>query len=351
MNIRDLITKYNITTEKVIIGLMLLLAIIAGLIFKKNPNTGIYYFLSNSYSDLLIFNTKIIFSLINPDITFDYAKNLIITNGKTIKINEFFYSLNQIAILFATILLTKSPYRSKIFYFLSGLLIYTLYNTFRISIHTIYPDTVYIKNPLFNLLLIPQWIILIALIYFYWQKYPAIIKLITNKYNISEQAYKGFVFKLIITTVIYYFVLMVFYSKSFFINGEHLVHSLLSSVNYVLKLLAYDSVLLGRTLSSPQAALYMDDSCVGINLMYLFAAFIFLMPGKAKDKFWFILSGVAAILIFNVVRIVLIYISIAANEGKYILPVDIHDIFTYPVLGLTLWMWTVWINKFVVNKK
>jgi len=77
---------------------------------------------------------KQILSLFKHDIIFDYTKNLISTGNKTIKINEFFYSLNQLAILFAVLLFTKSPYRSKVLYFLSGLIVYIFYNSIRISI-------------------------------------------------------------------------------------------------------------------------------------------------------------------------------------------------------------------------
>ncbi len=296
-----------------------------------------------------MFGAEIFLKFTNAGLTFDYQNQIIQAGEKIIKINAFFYSLNQIALLFIIVLITRSSYKSKILYMLSAVFIYTFYNILRITVHSLYPETLYTKNWLFNLLLIPQWIIFIFFINYYWQKHPSLKNLITEKYKIQDCAYKSFINKLYYVVVIYYLMMMIIYNNIFIINGELLVNAILKSSNYFINLLGDDAILTGRTLRSSRAALYMDDSCVGINLMFLFAAFIFLMPGKNIHKLWFIPAGLLAIIAYNITRIVLIYESIANNSGKYVLPVEIHDIFTYPVLIFTFFMWTIWINKFAIK--
>jgi exosortase/archaeosortase family protein len=343
---KNFLTKYNLNTKKIVIIAIIVLLFLLAIFARKNPEIGIYRFFTNIYSGILMAISQIILKLSKADIVFYYTKNLIVSEGKNINVNAFFYSLNQLAILFVTVLITKSNYKDKFLFFLSGLFIYLIYNALRISFHVIYPDTLYVKNEWFNLLLIPQWLILIWIIYFFWQKNPEIKNLIFNKYKIQDKSYKSFIIKLSVITVIYYLTIIVFYSQSFIISGRLLVDTLLNTSRYFINLLGYDAVLMGRTLRSQQAALYMDDSCVGINLMFLFAAFIVLMPGKLSNKLWYIPLGIILILIYNISRIVLIFLSIANNEGHYVLPIDVHDVYTYPVLIFTFYMWMIWINKF-----
>ncbi len=315
-------------------------------IFKMHPDNPLYRLFTKSYSGILMMLSQIMLKLNSAGVIFDYTKNTIISNGKTISINEFFYSLNQLAILFIVVLITKSTYQDKLIFFFTGFIVYSIYNSLRIVIHTLYPGTLYIKNELFNLLLIPQWIILLWLIALYWQKNPQIINFLSKKYKIRKGQFKSFAVKLSFAIVAYYLMLIVFYSEDFMLNGQLLVHALLNASRYFINLLGYDTLLIGRILRNEQAALYMDDSCVGINLIFLFAVFVILMPGALKHKLWFIPAGIIFIMIYNIARIVLIFLSLVRNEGEYLLPIEIHDIFTYPVLLFTFFMWMIWINKF-----
>lgn len=343
------ISKNKLSPGKISIGLIVIIFILVASFIKQNPSAPIYLFLRNAYSGILMFGAEMLLKFANADLIFDYQLHVIKNAEKIIKINTFFYSLNQIALSFVIVLITRSSYKNKVYYFSSVVFIYILYNIVRITIHSLYPETLYTKNWLFNLLLIPQWIILIAFINFYWQKYPSVKNFIIKKYKIQDSAYKSFIHKLYYVVIIYYLMMIIIYNNIFVINGELLVNAILKSSNYFINLLGNEAVLMGRTIRSSQAALYMDDSCVGINLMFLFAAFIFLMPGKNIHKLWFIPTGLLAIIAYNILRIVLIYESIASNAGKYVLPVEIHDIFTYPVLVFTFFMWMIWINKFATK--
>ena len=351
MQIKELLKKYKITTEILVIFFIILALLGLRLIIQKYPELGFYQKISNVYSDILIFNTKLLFSFIENDFIFDFANNTIISEGKNIKINRFFFSLNQIALLFGLVLITKSPYKNKAIFFTAGFLIFSFYNILRISVHVNHPETIYIKNWLFNLLLIPRWIIFVALVYYYWNKYPTIKNFILNKFNLTESFYKKFFIKTIVLITIYYFMIIIIFNNIFIINGQLLVNSILNTSNFFINQFGYESWLAGKTLWGYDVALYMDDSCIGINLMFLFAAFIAMLPGSFWHKLWFIPIGLFIIIIINITRIVFIFISISNNKGVYNLPLEIHDIFTFPVLGFTLLLWMLWINKFIPVKR
>ena len=346
MSKKNIFSKYNPSAGKISIILIIAFLFLMALIIKKHPDNSFYQFFTKSYSGFLMMLSQLMLKLNTDDIVFDYTQSIIISSGRTIKINEFFYSLNQLAILFMVVLITKSSYKDKLIFFFTGFIVYGIYNSLRIVIHALYPDTLYVKNELFNLLLIPQWIILLWLIAFYWKKNPQIINFLSEKYKIKQGQFKSFAVKLSFAIAAYYLMLIVFYSEDFIVNGQLLAYALLSAGRYFINLLGYDTLLIGRTLRSEQAALYMDDSCVGINLIFLFAVFILLMPGSLKHKIWFIPAGIIFIIIYNITRIVLIFLSLVHNEGEYLLPVEIHDIYTYPVLLFTFFMWVIWINKF-----
>jgi len=252
--------------------------------------------------------------------------------------------------LFVIILITKSPYKNKIIFFLFGFLIFSSYNILRVSIHVYYPDTINTKNWLFNILLIPRWIILAVLIFYYWNKYPTIKDYLLGIIELDESFYKKFFIKLIAIIIFYHLTIIFLFNNYFFINGEHLVNAILSTSNYFINQFGYESWLTGKTLRGHNTALYMDDACIGINLMFLFAAFIAMLPGSFWHKLWFIPVGLSIIVLFNITRIVFIFISLTNNNGEYKLPLEIHDIFTYPVLIFTFFIWMLWINKFVSEK-
>lgn len=350
MQIKEFKEKYKITPEMLVIFVIILALIGLRLIIQKYPELEAYQKLSQLYANFLMFCTKLFSSFFNNEFVFDFSGSTIISDSTHIKIDRFFFSLNQIFVFFALVLVTKSPLKNRILFFLFGFLVFSLYNIFRISFHIYYPDTISVKNWQFNILLIPRWIILTVLIYLYWDKFPVIKNFILNKLQLSNSYYKSFFLKLIAVIIFYYFTIIIIFNNVFFINGQLLVKYILSSSNYFINMFGYESWLVGKTLRGYDVALYMDDACIGVNLMFLFAAFIAMLPGSYWHKVWFIPIGLFIIVVFNIIRIVLIFISMSNNEGQYILPLEIHDIFTFPVLGFTLLLWVIWINKFVSTK-
>jgi len=216
--------KYKLNKNIQIKALIVFILLIIGLYVKKHPENTLYLQFKNLYSGFLMLGTELLLKFSNIHLIFDYTQNIIFNAENKIRINEFFYAFNQLAVLFAVALFTKSPYKSKIYFFLTGFLSYALYNIVRISIHTVYPETLHVKNWLFTLLLIPQWLILIFFINFYWKKFPDIKNSLFKKYKITDTAYNSFFKRLIIVVVLYYLTIVVIYNS---ILGEFLVYAIL----------------------------------------------------------------------------------------------------------------------------
>jgi len=348
----EYLKSLKLNTEKIIIITFIALMIILRYIVQVNPGFQPFQIVSNLYSDLLIFNSQIILYFINPDIFFNFTNNQIINGLSVLKIDRFYFSINQIIAILILVLITKSSIRDRILCFAIGLLIFSIYNSIRISIHAVFPETISVHNWIFNLILIPRWAIVFLFYYFYWNRYPVIKNLIINKLNLSEKIFKQIFINLIIVNAFYYFTIIVAFNSYFFINGELLVNLILRISKNSLEFFGYDSLIENRSLLGEKASLFMDDACIGIDLMFLFATFIALLPGSTKNKIWYIPMGLTIIILMNALRIVLIFISISNNEGQYVLPIEIHDAFTYPVLVFTLILWIIWIDKFyIISKK
>ncbi len=106
----------------------------------------------------------------------------------------------------------------------------------------------------------------------------------------------------------------------------------------------YQTFYAGRYIYNSDAAIFFSDACSGIELMLIYASFIIILNGRNKPLF--IVGGVSIIFLMNVLRISLIMIHLIHNHGKYTLPINIHDLYTYPVYIVTFLLWVLWINKF-----
>ena len=305
----------------------------------------LFAFFSNIYADFLIICVKPFFYF-SDSVVLSLAENTIISSGKILSIGRFFFSLNQLAILFIVGIITQSTLKSKFLFLAESFLFVSIYNVLRIVVHGFLPETVSVHHWFFNIVLIPRWIIVIAMIYYFWEKNSAIKQYVVNKLKLSEEYYKSFFIKLVFANIVYYLVLIFTYNNLFWINGELFVKYILLISQEVLSIIGHVSTIDGRHIGGEFARLYMDDACIGINLMFLFAVFIALFPGKRIHKWWYIPTGLFVIILLNISRIVFIFIMLTRAQGYYKFPVDIHDVFTYPVLVFTFLMWVFWINKF-----
>lgn len=323
----------------------ILLFVIALFVFfiKYQPNLWGVKHILNSYSDLLIWSTKLIS---NKNNIYDFANNTIIANEQKIKIDFFFFSFYHIILAWAILSVTPSPLIKRILCTIAVIVTFTIYNTFRIAIHITNPATIATYNLLFNILLIPRWLFVIGLLYYYWQKYPKLKDFLLEKFSFNDNFYKKSILKLLILIATYYLVIIIFFNKYFYVNGSLLVDFILNSSKMIIKTMNIDVWLLNRLIYNDKTAIFMEDSCIGVNLMFIFASFIILMPGKRWHRIIFISIGIFLIILINIIRIVLIFVMLYKANNVYNFPIDWHDVFTYPVLLFTLLMWNLWLNKF-----
>ncbi|MGC8803123.1 MAG: archaeosortase/exosortase family protein [Bacteroidales bacterium] len=120
--------------------------------------------------------------------------------------------------------------------------------------------------------------------------------------------------------------------------------AVLYSSQFLLNLLDYTTYVSGRYIYTREAAIFFSDTCAGIELMIIYASFIAILNGKYKAPF--IAGGIFVIFLMNVVRISMIMIYLIHNKGHYNLPIDIHDLYTYPVYAVTFLLWAIWIHFF-----
>jgi exosortase/archaeosortase family protein len=337
----------NIFSKRNIIIFSILFLLLVVFIIFIDFAIFIFNFLLNIYSDILIAGVKIIYSTFKNELFFDFLNNSIILKDDTILVDRFFFSLNQLLAIFILVLITKSKFKDKIIFFIVGFVAITLYNIIRISVHVSLPDTISVHHWFFILMLIPRWIIVIFFTYYLWKRNPKTKDFIIEKLNLREKYFSSFYIKLSIANILYAFLIIWAFSDVFILNGETFVSFILNSSKSILDSFGLQSWIRGRYLYSDLVSLYMDDACIGINLMFLFAVFIAVLPGKVLHKIWYITTGLLVIIFLNIARIVLIFVNLTNNQGYYKLPLEIHDIFTYPVLVVTFIMWAIWINKFV----
>jgi exosortase/archaeosortase family protein len=347
---REIIRIFKAAPERILLVALFIILLILRFLAQNKILLDPINFLFNIYADSLIASSKLLLSFSNADIVFSYVKNQIISQGHLMKIDRFYFSITQIIGVLAVVLLTKSRILNKFLSFIVAFFFLSIYNVLRISLHALYPETSIGHNWFFNLLLIPRWIIVLGFAWYYWRKFPAIFELIKEKFGFTNEFIKKTFLKIAIIIVAYYFVIILTYNDTLLINGSLLISFILNSSKFFINLLGYECWINNRLIYGTNASLYMDDACIGINLMFLFASFIALLPGRRKHKFWFIPMGLMIIVLLNCIRIVLIFINIS-KTGRYSMFLEIHDLFTYPVLVFTFFMWVVWINDFYLKEK
>jgi exosortase/archaeosortase family protein len=239
----------------------------------------------------------------------------------------------------------KSPFVNKAVSFLIFFIIISFYNSVRISLHAIYPQTATVHNWFFNLVLIPRWLLVVGFAWYYWKKFPTPIEWLKKRFGFEQTYIRNTFVKIALLVLVYYIVIILTFNNLIFLNGDLLISFILKTSKYFIELLGYQCWIDNRLIYSTKVSLYMDDACIGINLMFLFAAFISLLPGALKHKLWYIPSGLIIIILLNCLRVVFIFINMS-RSGSYTLFMDVHDLYTYPVLVFTFLMWMIWINKF-----
>lgn len=89
--------------------------------------------------------------------------------------------------------------------------------------------------------------------------------------------------------------------------------------------------------------------CDGMALFALFSIFIMAFPGPWKHKAWFIPTGILAVHLVNVLRVVALVVIVDVNPNWLSFN---HDYtFTILVYGFIFFLWYLWVSRFSPLRK
>lgn len=117
----------------------------------------------------------------------------------------------------------------------------------------------------------------------------------------------------------------------------------------VLKLFSYSPEVFGQIIKGDGANIYIAASCLGKDLMMVYAAIILLVRSKAIHKTLFIPIGIGIIILLNIFRVVLLYIYLSKTGNIYMWSIDVHDLLNYPVYIAIVVLWYLYIRKYSVK--
>jgi exosortase family protein XrtF len=93
-----------------------------------------------------------------------------------------------------------------------------------------------------------------------------------------------------------------------------------------------------------KTVLYVFEGCNGINVMIVFIAFMFAFGGPGKPLAIFLPAGIITILLFNLLRIALLFYLALNNERHFYY---YHKyLFTATLYLVTFGMWALWVIRF-----
>jgi len=117
-------------------------------------------------------------------------------------------------------------------------------------------------------------------------------------------------------------------------------HLLLSSTGQILNWLGYTAISSDtELLVSGHGRIQLVYSCLGLGVMSFFSAFIIAYPKKLKTKLIFLISGLLAIQVLNIVRFVLLALFWRNTRGIILDHHTIFNIIIYIIIAVSLYFW------------
>jgi exosortase family protein XrtF len=89
------------------------------------------------------------------------------------------------------------------------------------------------------------------------------------------------------------------------------------------------------------------EGCNGINVMIVFVAFMIAFGGSAKRLIWFVPLGLLIVHLFNLLRIILLYVA-AQHNSQYFYYIHKY-FFTAALYLVVIALWIIWVMK-LANK-
>jgi len=162
--------------------------------------------------------------------------------------------------------------------------------------------------------------------------------------------------RFIATAGLLYFLLYLIYQfviKRYTYYDQRFIGSIISGADAVLHTLGFVTfkVLQDRDMQvigiDGSNGVWVGSNCNAITLFTLFAVFIIAYPGEQKNKWWFILAGIAAIHILNILRVV----ALALIAKSYPTHLDFNHTYTFTIIvyGFIFMLWMIWVNRFATK--
>jgi len=147
------------------------------------------------------------------------------------------------------------------------------------------------------------------------------------------------------------YIIYTFIIKKFTYYDQHFIGSIINWTENLLHLFGYKTfkMLQDRDMQvigiDGGNGVWIGSNCNAITLFSLFSVFIIAYPGRQKDKWWFILSGIVAIHLLNILRVAALAL-IDRYAGPRALDFNHTYTFTFLVYAFIFGLWMLWINKF-----
>lgn len=305
----------------------------------------------NIYARFLLASTAFIIKIFNYPYLINWESNTITTAAGSLVAGTRFFSFTRLALITILLLVTPGNIYKRIKYWIFFISLILAINVLWFCCTSVYQYNTAIYSAMYNavnssFLLIRNLAVLLCF-YLIWKNNNTIknyLNIILPINNHTE--YKNLFFRiatLLISITIIEFTLFNNFTNY---NGLFLTNILLTLSQKFVSMVGYVGIINGRLLECSTTSVYVADPCLGIDLMITFAGFIYILPGKAIHKLWYISLGILLILFINVARISIIFINLQ-HSSNFVF--DAHDLFTYPVYFIVLTMWGVWINIFCLN--
>jgi exosortase/archaeosortase family protein len=118
------------------------------------------------------------------------------------------------------------------------------------------------------------------------------------------------------------------------------------SSQFILGLMGINSSIEPFHLVGTNGSLYINQGCLGLKTMFLFAAIVFLTGNQTKNRLIFITGGLIFLTLVNNLRLVFLF-KLVQKFGDDMIKINhFHDLYTYIVYFIIFILWVIWFEKF-----
>lgn len=163
-----------------------------------------------------------------------------------------------------------------------------------------------------------------------------------------------FFFTYLLLITLYQFFLNQFDAEKFETDGmtqlvAYQTQDILSAFDYVVALRPLSREPSILVIVDKKPVVQIIEGCNAISIMILFTAFIVAFSSKFLNTFGFIVAGILAIHVLNILRIVFLTMGII-NYPQY--ENLLHGVvFPLIIYGFVFLLWVIWVNKFQSDAK